>query len=82
MWAPRRCCSSFCVNMEGLKIAMAAPDTFGSLLAAGITAMIAIQALTNIAVVTGSIPVTGITLPLISAGGVRSLSPCAAWGCC
>ena len=59
----------FVLIWRGLKIAMAAPDTFGSLLAAGITAMIAIQALTNIAVVTGSIPVTEITLPLISAGG-------------
>ncbi len=54
---------------RGLKIAMTAPDTFGSLLAAGITGIIAIQALINIAVVTGSIPVTGINLPFISAGG-------------
>lgn len=54
---------------RGLKIAIMAPDTFGSLLAAGITSMIAIQALINIAVVTGSVPVTGINLPLISAGG-------------
>lgn len=54
---------------RGLKIALMAPDTFGSLLAAGITVMIAVQALVNIAVVTGSIPVTGINLPFISAGG-------------
>lgn len=54
---------------RGLKIALMAPDIFGSLLAAGITVMIAVQALVNIAVVTGSIPVTGINLPFISAGG-------------
>lgn len=59
----------FVLIWRGLKIAMMAQDTFGSLLAAGITSMIAIQALVNIAVVTGSIPVTGINLPLISAGG-------------
>lgn len=54
---------------RGLKIALTAPDTFGSLLAAGIIAGIALQTVINIAVVTGSIPVTGINLPLISAGG-------------
>jgi cell division protein FtsW len=59
----------FVLIWRGLKIALTAPDTFGSLLAAGITGMIAIQALVNIAVVTGSLPVTGINLPLISAGG-------------
>ncbi|MEW5786087.1 MAG: putative lipid II flippase FtsW [Bacillota bacterium] len=59
----------FILIWRGLKIALTAPDTFGSLLAAGITGMVAIQTLVNIAVVTGSIPVTGINLPLISAGG-------------
>jgi cell division protein FtsW len=54
---------------RGFQIALKAPDLFGSLLAAGITFVIAIQVLINIAVVTGSVPVTGINLPLISAGG-------------
>jgi cell division protein FtsW len=54
---------------RGFQIALKAPDFFGSLLAAGITFVIAIQALINVAVVTGSLPVTGINLPLISAGG-------------
>ncbi|MCJ7807052.1 MAG: putative lipid II flippase FtsW [Clostridia bacterium] len=54
---------------RGFQIAMKAPDLFGSLLAAGITFIIAAQVLINVAVVTGSLPVTGINLPLISAGG-------------
>jgi len=54
---------------RGFQIAMKAPDFFGSLLAAGITFVIATQVLINVAVVTGSLPVTGINLPLISAGG-------------
>ncbi|HSW36225.1 MAG TPA: putative lipid II flippase FtsW [Candidatus Limnocylindrales bacterium] len=54
---------------RGFMIAMKAPDIFGSLLAAGITFMLAIQTVVNIAAVTGSLPITGINLPLISAGG-------------
>jgi cell division protein FtsW len=59
----------FLLLWRGFKVALMAPDLFGSLLATGITAMIGLQALMNIGVVTGSIPVTGINLPLISAGG-------------
>jgi len=54
---------------RGLKAASAAKDNFGKLLAIGITAVIAIQAIINIAVVTGSMPVTGVPLPFISYGG-------------
>jgi cell division protein FtsW len=54
---------------RGLRTAIAAPDRFGSLLAAGIVGMIAVQVIINIGVVIGMFPVTGITLPLISAGG-------------
>lgn len=53
----------------GIKIALNATDRLGSYIASGITAVIAIQLLINIAVVTGSIPPTGIPMPFISAGG-------------
>lgn len=54
---------------RGFTIAMDAPDTFSSLLVLGLTAKIGIQALLNIAVVTVSIPTTGIALPFFSYGG-------------
>lgn len=52
----------------GIKIAKSADCLFGAYLATGITALISIQVLVNIAVVTGSIPPTGLPLPFISAG--------------
>ena len=54
---------------RGILIAMKAPDMFGSLLAVGITALVGFQAIINIAVVTGSMPVTGMPLPFFSYGG-------------
>jgi len=54
---------------SGIRTALGAPDTFGALLAAGITAWLCIQAFINIAVVVALLPITGITLPFISAGG-------------
>lgn len=54
---------------RGIKIALNAPDAFGSLLVAGITSLIAVQVLINVAVVTSSMPVTGMPLPFFSAGG-------------
>lgn len=54
-------------------IATHAPDLFGSLIAAGIMSHIAIQVILNIAVVTNTIPNTGITLPFISYGGTSVL---------
>ena len=54
---------------RGLKIAIDSPDPFASLTAAGLTTGIALQAMINMGVVTGSLPVTGITLPFISYGG-------------
>ncbi len=54
---------------RGVRVALGAPDLYGSLLATGIIAMIAIQVMINIGVVTGLMPVTGITLPFLSYGG-------------
>lgn len=56
------------VIARGIIIAMKAPTRFGSYLASGITTIIAVQLVVNIAVVTGSIPPTGLPLPFISAG--------------
>ena len=54
---------------RGLLIAMRAQDMFGSLVAVGITSLIGLQAIMNIAVVTSSMPNTGIPLPFFSYGG-------------
>ncbi len=54
---------------RGIIIAMKAPDTFSSIIAIGIVTMIGLQAIINIAVVTNTIPVTGMPLPFFSYGG-------------
>lgn len=60
----------FCLLLwRGVKIALEAPDLFGRFLALGVAAMLAVQAMINISVVIGLIPVTGITLPFLSYGG-------------
>ncbi|HEV3351609.1 MAG TPA: putative lipid II flippase FtsW [Acidimicrobiales bacterium] len=53
----------------GVRTALKAPDRFGALLAAGITAWVVGQALINIGAVIGVLPVTGVPLPFISFGG-------------
>ncbi len=55
--------------IRGFFIAAKAPDKFGMMLAVGLTSQIGIQALLNIAVVTNSIPNTGVSLPFFSYGG-------------
>lgn len=54
---------------RGVLIAMRAPDMFGSLVAIGITALVGVQVIINVAVVTSSMPVTGMQLPFFSYGG-------------
>jgi cell division protein FtsW len=54
---------------RGFRVAMHAPDMFGTLLASGITCTLIVQALLNVAVVTATAPATGIPLPFISYGG-------------
>jgi len=53
----------------GIRIALKAKDYLGRLIAVGITSLITIQALINITVTIGAVPVTGMTLPFISMGG-------------
>ncbi len=62
---------------RGFRLYRQAPDSFGALLAAGITCCISYQTLINIAGITRSIPLTGIPLPFISSGG-SSLAVCMA----
>lgn len=54
---------------RGIRIAMHAPDTLGSLIAVGITSLISVQVIINIAVVTSLMPVTGMPLPFFTYGG-------------
>ncbi|MBE7043514.1 MAG: putative lipid II flippase FtsW [Ruminococcaceae bacterium] len=54
---------------RGIKIALNAPDKLGSLLAFGFSCLVAVQVIINVAVVTASMPVTGMQLPFFSAGG-------------
>jgi cell division protein FtsW len=55
--------------LRGIRVSTHCPEPFGTLLGLGIVAMIGIQTLINIAVVSGRLPVTGITLPFLSYGG-------------
>jgi cell division protein FtsW len=56
-------------GLVGFRVARRAPDAFGTLLAAGVTAWIVGQAVINLGAVVGMLPVSGITLPFLSAGG-------------
>ena len=58
---------------RGILVSMKAPDMFGSLIAIGITTLIGAQAIINIAVVTATIPTTGMALPFFSYGGTALL---------
>jgi cell division protein FtsW len=62
---------------RGFKIALEAPDTFGAVLATGVTCWLIFQAMLNVAVATSTVPFTGIPLPFISFGG-SSLVTCLA----
>ena len=58
----------------GARVAIAAEDRFGALVAGGATAWIAGQALVNMGAVVGLVPVTGVPLPFVSAGGSALVS--------
>jgi cell division protein FtsW len=57
------------LSWRGFLIAWRAPDPFARLFATGLTCLLTLQALVNVAVVTNSLPYTGVTLPLVSFGG-------------
>ena len=69
-----------CVRL--IKIGLNAKDRFGSMLACGVAFVIAVQTLLNVAVVTGSIPPTGLPLPFISSGGTSVMVFMAGVGIC
>jgi len=64
----------------GIRVARRAPDTFGRLVAAGITVWIVGQAVINMGAVTGLLPITGVPLPLMSFGGSALVFTMAAIG--
>ena len=65
-----------------LRVALEAKDRFGTMLVSGVAFIIAVQTLLNIAVVTGSIPPTGLPLPFISSGGTSVMVFMAGIGIC
>jgi cell division protein FtsW len=65
---------------RGFRIAMAAPDRTGMLLAAGVSCWITFQAIVNLGGMTASMPLTGLPLPFVSAGGSALLSCMAGMG--
>jgi cell division protein FtsW len=68
------------IAYRGIHIAMCAPDTFSRLAAAGITSWITLQALLNFAVITSSVPFTGVPLPFVSYGGTSLILTMTAMG--
>lgn len=65
---------------RGIKIALNSRDMFGSMIAFGVSAMIGLQVVINIAVVTNAVPSTGMQLPFFSSGGTSLLFMLAATG--
>ncbi|MGH8875538.1 MAG: FtsW/RodA/SpoVE family cell cycle protein, partial [Acidimicrobiia bacterium] len=68
------------LTMAGMGVARRAPDCFGRMVAAGITAWISVQALVNIGGVVGVLPITGIVLPFVSFGSTAQVATLGAVG--
>jgi cell division protein FtsW len=74
-------CALFVVILlRGMRIARSDPDPFASLLAAGLTLLLSLQALLNMAVVLGLVPTKGLPLPFLSYGGTSMVMTLAALG--
>uniref|UniRef100_UPI0026091DEB putative lipid II flippase FtsW n=1 Tax=uncultured Helicobacter sp. TaxID=175537 RepID=UPI0026091DEB len=72
----------FFLSYKLIKIGLNAKDRFGAMLSCGVAFIIAVQTLLNVAVVTGSIPPTGLPLPFISSGGTSVMVFMAGVGIC
>jgi cell division protein FtsW len=68
------------IAVAGVWVATNAPDRFGALAAVGITTWITVQALVNLGAAVGLLPITGVPLPLVSAGGSSLIVTMAACG--
>jgi cell division protein FtsW len=68
------------ILFRGMRIAHEEPDPFASLLATGLTAMLSLQALVNLAVVIGLVPTKGLPLPFLSYGGTSMVMAMSALG--
>lgn len=83
-WGFVGCCTTLCLYAllyaRGLLIAAATRDPFGRLLAVGIVTLFATQTIINSAMTVGLMPITGITLPLLSYGGSSLATTCLALG--
>lgn len=83
-WGFVGCCATLCLYAalygQGLLIAAATRDPFGRLLAVGIVTLFATQTIINTAMTVGLMPITGITLPLLSYGGSSLATTCLALG--
>lgn len=66
--------------LRNVKLVTQSPKAFGAFLAIGLSLMLTVQALANIAVNVNLVPATGLTLPLISMGGTSMLFTCVALG--
>jgi cell division protein FtsW (lipid II flippase) len=83
-WGFLGCCAVLVlygvIILFGVEIAASTHDAFGRLLAVGVVGMLLSQILVNIGMTIGLLPITGMTLPLISYGGSSLLVNCAALG--
>jgi cell division protein FtsW len=68
------------ILLRGMRIAHDEPDSFASLLGVGLTSLLSLQALINMAVVIGLIPTKGLPLPFLSYGGTAIVMAMAALG--